>query len=80
MKRGVSKSHKSNIFNSLNIILIALLFVELIFVTNPNILTGQPVKSVGFDGEKSVEKTVAGSLTVCVGESDCGVGEVCYNN
>src|SRR3989344_557478 len=45
MKRGIKRSHKSKIFNFLNIILIALLFVELTFVVDSEI-TGNPIKSV----------------------------------
>ena len=45
MKKRVSKSHKTKVFNSLNIILIALLFVELLFVANL-VPTGQPVRGV----------------------------------
>jgi len=50
MKRGVSKS---KIFNSLNIILIGLLIIELLFVGNW-IATGNPVRSATLDDEGSV--------------------------
>jgi len=51
MKRGVSKSHKSKIFNSLNIILVALVLVELLFIANL-VPTGQPVKSADLEKGK----------------------------
>ncbi|MBI3623381.1 hypothetical protein HY212_04880 [Candidatus Pacearchaeota archaeon] len=40
------RPQKSKIFNSVNIILIALLFVELVFIINEGGLTGNQVKSV----------------------------------
>ena len=46
MKRGVSKSHKTKVFNSVNIILIALILIEIAFVVNEDVLTGNPVRSV----------------------------------
>ncbi len=54
MKRGVSKFHKSKVFNFLNIILIALVLIEVAFVVNEGVLTGQPVRSAGLGGENAV--------------------------
>ena len=46
MKKKVFKSHKSKIFNYLNIILIALVLIEVAFVVNQGVLTGNPVRGV----------------------------------
>jgi len=46
MKRGIKRSHKTKVFNSLNIILIALVLIEVAFVVNQGVLTGNPVRGV----------------------------------
>jgi len=50
-KRRGNGNKKPKIFNSLNIILIALLFVELLFIANL-VPTGQPVKSADLEKGK----------------------------
>src|SRR3989344_3071384 len=62
------KKRKSKIFNSVNIVLIALLFVELIFVVDSEI-TGNPIKSVikkAVAVESSVGKTNIAKTASCV--------------
>ncbi|MBI3622719.1 hypothetical protein HY212_01390 [Candidatus Pacearchaeota archaeon] len=50
------RSRKSKIFNSVNIILIALLFVELVFIAK-GVTTGNPVRSVVLGGETRTSTT-----------------------
>ncbi len=64
MKKKVGKNSKSKVFNSLNIILIALVLLEVAFVVNEGVLTGQPVRGVRLDGDENVNlgSTTSSSL------------------
>jgi len=62
MKKKVFKSHKSKIFNYLNIILIALVLIEVAFVVNQGVLTGNPVKVVSEADEEAAINNIQDNL------------------
>ncbi len=61
MKRRVKGSRKPKVFNSLNIILIALVLLEVAFVVNEGVLTGQPVRSAMVEEEDYIDFGITGS-------------------
>ncbi len=70
------RPRKSKIFNSVNIILIALVLIEIAFVVNEGGLTGQPVK-VGGDFEiGGVNEVLTDDITGTTESDECNT-EVC---